>query len=379
MCARISVVPGLRFGLLAFLLCVVPLVADAHPLSFTDTTVTLHVDGTFQVDMVCDLDALALGLPQDTDDAQLVAALGALSPSEFSELTQRLRQLFLRRVRLRFDGVPAPFEVSFPDHLTPRATESSISTVLGLTARLSGVVPPGATEVEFFASRSFSNVHLTVVDTAREISVRSVMERGARSDPFALRGEVTPPSRGEVGWQYLRLGFVHIVPDGADHILFILGLFLLSVRLRPLVWQVTAFTLAHAITLALGAFAIVTLSPRIVEPLIALSIVWIAAENTLTARLKPWRTGVVFVFGLLHGLGFARVLTELGLPDEERLLALGMFNAGIEVGQLAIIAIALGTLGWFRNRTWYRRRLVVPLSALIGIVGVVWTVERVLR
>lgn len=369
--------PRLRFGILAFLLCAVPLVADAHPLSFTDTTVTLQADGTFQVDMVCDLDALALGLPQDTDDAQLVATLRALSPREFSELTERLRRLFVRRVRVRFDGDPAPFDVSFPDHLTSRATESRIPTVLGLTARLSGVVPPGATEVEFFASRSFSDVHLTIVDMVREIRVRSVMERGARSDPVALTGEAAS-GRGQVGWQYLRLGFVHIVPDGADHILFILGLFLFSVRLRPLVWQVTAFTLAHAITLALGAFAVVSLSPRIVEPLIALSIVWIAVENMATTRLKLWRTGVVFVFGLLHGLGFAGVLAELGLPDEERVLALGMFNAGIEVGQLAIIALALGTLGWFRNRTWYRRRLVVPLSALIGLVGVVWTVERLL-
>ena len=379
MCTKILTAPRLRLGLVACLLCALPHLADAHPFSFTETTVTLPGDGTFRVDMVCDLDALALGLPQDTDDTQLVAALRALSPDEFSELTQRLRQLFLRRVRVRFDGTPAPFGVSFPDHLTPRATESSIPTILGLTARLSGLVPPGATEVEFFASRSFSEVHLTVVDTAREISVRSVLERGARSDPFALRGEVTPLSRREVGWQYLRLGFVHIVPGGADHILFVLGLFLLSVRLRPLVWQVTAFTLAHAITLALGAFAVVTLSLRVVEPLIALSIVWIAVENTLTARLKPWRTGVVFVFGLLHGLGFAGVLTELGLPDEERVLALGMFNAGIEVGQLTIIALALCTLGWFRNRAWYRRRLVVPLSAIIGLVGVVWTVERVLQ
>jgi len=352
---------------------------QAHPLSFTDTTLTLRVDGTFQVDMVCDLDALALGLPKDTDDARLVTKLRGLSSEEFSEVTQRLRQLFLRRVRVRFDGSPAPFEVSFPDHLTPRATESDIPTILGLTARLSGLVPLGAAEVGFFASRSFSDVHLTVVDAARNISVRSVLERGARSDPFELSGEVAVPNRRAVGSQYFRLGFVHIMPDGADHILFVLGLFLLSVRLRPLVWQVTAFTLAHAVTLALGTFAVVTLSPRVVEPLIALSIVWIAVENTLTDRLTPWRTAVVFLFGLLHGLGFAGVLTELGLPDEERVLALATFNAGIEVGQLTIIALALGTLGWFRNRPWYRRRLVVPLSTIIGLIGLVWTVERVLR
>ena len=371
-------VPRPRLGLFAFLLPLLPLAVHAHPLSFTETTLTLNVDRTFRVEMVCDLDALALGLPQDSNDAQLVATLRALSPEDFFDLQQRLRQLFLRRVRVRFDGDPAPFDVSFPDYLTPRTTESSIPTVLGLTARLSGTVPSGAAEVEFFASRSFSDVHLTVVDAVRQISVRSVMERGARSDPFELSGTVDPPHRGEVAWQYLRLGCVHIVPEGTDHILFVLGLFLLSARLRPLIWQVTAFTVAHAVTLALGAFAVVTVSPQIVEPLISLSIVWIAFENTLTDRLSPWRTVVVFLFGLLHGLGFADVLAELGLPDDERVLALVTFNAGIEVGQLSIIALALSTFGWFRGRTWYRRRLVVPTSVIIGLIGLVWTVERVL-
>ena len=367
-----------RLGLITLLVALVPVTLHAHPLSFTETTLTLQPDSRFQVELVCDLDALALGLPQDTDDAQLVAALRGLSPDEFTDVTERLRQLFLRRVRVRFDGEPAPFEVSFPDYLTPSATDSVIPTVLGLTARLVGTVPPGATEVEFFASRSFSDVHLTMVDVSRGINVRSVLERGARSDPFILSGPVESQTRGEVGWQYLRLGFTHIVPNGADHVLFVIGLFLLSVRLRPLVWQVTAFTLAHAVTLTLGSLAVVTVAPRIVEPLIALSIVWIAVENILTDRLSRWRTAVVFLFGLLHGLGFGGVLRELGLPDTERVLALATFNAGIEVGQLTVIAGALVTLGWFRQRVWFRPRIVVPLSGVIGLVGLVWTVERVL-
>ena len=370
--------PRSRLGLLILLLSLLPSTAYAHPLSFTETTLTLHLDGTFQVDMVCDLDALALGLPQDTDDAHLVETLGTLSPEEFADLTQRLQQLFLRRVRVRFDGDPTSFDVSFPDYLTPRATDSVIPTVLGLTARLVGTVPAGATQVEFFASRSFSDVHLTMSDVSRRVRVRSVLERGARSDPFVLAGTVEPQTRREISWQYLRLGFTHIVPNGADHVLFVLGLFLLSVRLRPLVWQVTAFTLAHAVTLTLGSFAVVTVSPQIVEPLIALSIVWIAVENILTERLSRWRTSVVFLFGLLHGLGFASVLSELGLPDQERVLALATFNAGIEVGQLTVIAVALAMLGWFRERAWFRPRIVVPLSAIIGLAGLVWTVERVL-
>lgn len=160
--------------------------------------------------------------------------------------------------------------------------------------------------------------------------------------------------------------------------LFVLGLFLLSVKLRSLVWQITAFTLAHAITLTLATANVVELSSRVVEPLIALSIVYVAIENTLTNRLNPWRPAVVFLFGLLHGLGFAGALTALGLPDTERILALVMFNLGIELGQLAVIGTALGTIGWWHLRPWYRRRIVIPLSVAIALVGVFWTLRRVL-
>ena len=352
--------------------------ALAHPLTFTGVTLTLHADGAFEADLIYDLDALALGVPLDTDDAELVAALESLSPEELETRIARLRRLLERRVRVRFDGEPAPFDVSFPDHGTARATEADIPTVLGLTARLGGTIPEGAATVGFFASRALGEVHLTVVDAARDVEVRSVLEAGARSDPLDLTGPVAAPARGSVAREYARLGFVHIVPEGLDHILFVLGLFLLSARLRPLVWQVTAFTVAHAVTLTLAALGVVALSPRLVEPLIALSIVYVAVENVLTDRMTRWRPPVVFGFGLLHGLGFAGVLGELGLPEQERLLALVSFNAGIELGQLTVIAGAALACARFRAAPWYRARLVVPASAGIALIGLVWAVERVL-
>ena len=353
-----------------------PASSRAHPLTFTETTIVLRPDGSFQTDLVCDLDALALGAPQNADDAALVAALGALAPGELEARLDRLRQLFQRRVRVRFDGEPAPFEVSFPDQGTPAATASSIPTMLGLTARLTGTVPAGATNMEFFASRAFADVHLTVRDEIRGLTIRSVLERGARSDPYALAGPVEPPTAVSLGRQYLGLGFVHIVPRGLDHILFVLGLFLLGTRTGPLVWQVSAFTVAHAATLSLAVFEIVALPARVVEPLIALSIVYVAVENVLTARLTPWRPAVVFGFGLLHGLGFAGVLGQLGLPEQERLLGLLSFNVGIELGQLLVIVVALASVGWCRRRPWYRARIAVPLSVAIAGVGLFWAVER---
>ena len=373
--------------------------ASAHPFTFTETELRLRANGTFQVDLTCDLDALALGAPQDTDDAELVASLEAHSPAALDDRIAQLRRLFERRIRVRFDDTPAPFDVSFPDYDTPRAAEAEIPTLLGLTARLTGTVPAGATNVEFFASRAFSDIHLTVVDETRDVTRRSILEPGARSDPFELLGPVAEPNRLAIAWQYIRLGFAHIIPDGLDHILFVLGLFLLSTELRPLVWQVTAFTLAHAVTLTLATIGTVSLPASVVEPLIALSITWVAVDNILTGRQpvrgegaalrrmprhvlhglpSPWRPAIVFLFGLLHGLGFAGTLAELGLNEGERTLALVSFNAGIEAGQLAVIAAAFAALGWLDHRAGYRRWVVVPLSGTIALVGLIWAVDRVM-
>ena len=370
--------PTRRLPLLTLIVLVgLQVSSSAHPLTFTDATIVLRPDDSFQTDLICDLDALALGAPQNADDATLVASLRALSPGELEETLDRLRQLFLRRVRMRFDGEPAPFEVSFPDQGTPAATEAAIPTMLGLTARLTGTVPTGATDMEFFASRAFSDVHLTVRDEIRHLTTRSVLERGDRSDPYPLAGPLEPPTPLSVGRQYLELGFVHIVPQGLDHILFVLGLVLLGTGTRPLVWQVSAFTVAHAATLSLAVFEIVALPARVVEPLIALSIVYVAVENVLADRLTRWRPANVFGFGLLHGLGFAGALGQLGLPEQERLLGLLSFNVGIELGQLLVIALALASVGWFRHRPWYRARITVPLSVAIAGVGLFWAVERV--
>ena len=118
-----------------------------------------------------------------------------------------------------------------------------------------------------------------------------------------------PPLTGrQVAWQYFTLGFTHIVPQGTDHILFVLGIFLLSARWRSILLQVSTFTIAHSITLGLTMYGVVSLPARIVEPMIALSIAYVALENFVTSELKPWRLALVFSFGLLHGMGFAGVL-----------------------------------------------------------------------
>jgi hypothetical protein len=184
-------------------------------------------------------------------------------------------------------------------------------------------------------------------------------------------------SRTDVFFVYLQLGFTHIIPLGFDHILFIISLFLLSPKLKTILWQATAFTIAHSITLGLAMNDIISAPPHIIEPIIALSIMFVALENVITDKLKPTRILIVFAFGLIHGLGFAGVLNELGLPKKEFYNALISFNVGVELGQIAVILGAWFLFGkWFNQKPWYRARIVYPLSILIAIIALYWTIER---
>ena len=196
----------------------------------------------------------------------------------------------------------------------------------------------------------------------------------------ALAAPLPPPTRAEIGWQYFALGFTHILPNGFDHVLFVVGIFLLTSKWKSIIAQVSTFTVAHSITLALTMYGIVSLPAKVVEPMIALSIAYVAIENLVVSELKPWRLALVFSFGLLHGMGFAGVLRDLGLPRPAFLTALVTFNVGVEAGQLSVIAIAFALCAYWqrRDRVSYRRFIVVPASFAIALVGIFWTVQRAL-
>ena len=175
---------------------------------------------------------------------------------------------------------------------------------------------------------------------------------------------------------YLKLGFVHIVPKGLDHILFVLALFLLSTQLRVLAIQISIFTLAHTLTLALASMRIVELPSSLIQPLIALSITYVAAENITQRSLKRSRMLVIFGFGMLHGLGLAGVLAQLGLSNRHFFTSLISFNVGVELGQLSVLMLAVILLRWTQSYTWYSTRVVKPISFVIAIVGLFWGIER---
>jgi hypothetical protein len=185
------------------------------------------------------------------------------------------------------------------------------------------------------------------------------------------------PTADVIGF-YFRLGFVHIIPEGIDHILFIAGLCLLSTKVKVMLWQATAFTVAHSITLALSMKNILVAPGQIVEPVISLSIAFIAVENIMISQLKSWRIAIVFLFGLIHGMGFASALNETGLPPDRFFTSILSFNLGVESGQVAVILLTfLLIILPLKNKCWYRPVVVYPLSIMIALVAAYWTVERV--
>ncbi|GAA5171685.1 hypothetical protein GCM10025770_36710 [Viridibacterium curvum] len=181
--------------------------------------------------------------------------------------------------------------------------------------------------------------------------------------------------------EFLALGIEHIL-TGYDHLLFLAALLIVCRQLRTALIIITAFTLAHSITLALAALDIVQLSGRLVEPVIAATIVFVGLENLWRARRSEQelrgRWVLTFVFGLMHGFGFAGALRESGLPPGgmELIAPLLAFNLGVETGQLAVAAVFLPLLFWLRRFAWFNQRVLMPASILVALAGLWWLLER---
>lgn len=337
-------------------------------------------EARYQIAFVLNLEALIAGIGpehEDTNDAPtagLYDRLRTLDPiglrAEFDGFASQL----LEGLSITVDGAAtAPAVVSL---ITPATGDLDLprDSILTVAAPL----PEGAEALTFAWSPGFGNVVFRTALDEDGAGYSAYLTGGEASAPIPVTGPASQ-SAFDVFVDYIGVGFEHIVPLGLDHILFVIGLFLFSARLRPLLIQISAFTVAHTVTLALGLFGVVAVAPEIVEPLIALSIVYVAVENILFRRLTPWRPLLVFAFGLLHGLGFAGVLTEFGLPEGRYVVGLIAFNIGVELGQLAVVAACFLAFGyWFGERPWYRRAIVVPGSVFVAVIGAYWVVERTL-
>ena len=360
-------------------LMMVPGLCAAHTIRPAVVTATFASDASFVLEIRTNLEAVIARISPkhaDTDDSPNAAdydRLRQLPPEELEASFQAFSPEFIGKLSVSFDDVKVPVRLERTD--IPEAGDVRLARKSVVFLR--GAIPAGASRFVWHYPEAFGSSVLRLRYSDGKTAKSYWLKEGKPSPPFELAKEFVPRSRTEVVVDYTLLGFTHILPLGLDHILFVLGIFLLCLQLGPILWQVTAFTIAHTITLGLSIYGVISLSPTIVEPLIAASIVYVGVENIITGTLKPWRVVIVFLFGLLHGMGFAGVLTEIGLPRSEFLTALIAFNVGVEFGQLAVILGALTLVGWFRNREWYRQRVVIPASLLISLIGLYWTIQRI--
>lgn len=321
----------------------------------------------------------------EAPEAEEYDRLRALLPQALTELTEdRWREI---ADGLQISGV-GPLElvnVEVPLEALPELARES-----RLTFR--APVLDGVEAVQFGWTQSFGPL---VVRQVRPDGVFAVLLRGGELSPELPVGGVFQERAGDAFARYVVEGFEHIVPKGLDHILFVLGLFFFALAWSPLLWQVTAFTVAHTITLALATVGLITIPAAwmwLVEALIALSITYVAVENILRPKLGWWRPAVVFGFGLLHGLGFASVLGDLGLAQGQFLVSLIAFNIGVEIGQLAVILAAFvvlilavqiarrvtheGVEAWVEELLVMYRAVSLFGSITIALIGAWWFVER---
>ena len=359
----------MKRALLVFVLitCTAP-AAPAHEIGKTQVGAVIR-DGAYSIDVTVDPDALLVKLEVFSGSPLSGADVGR---ADRDRRINALASTFLERVVVRFDAAIAQprFDYLPASALGDAAQSPSL-------VRLTGQVPPGAREMTFAYGLALGSYALNVRIAGS--AVRTLWLDGTQpSAPVSLVAPPPPPTAGDIARQYLVLGYTHIVPYGRDHILFVLGIFLLSARWRSILLQVSTFTIAHSITLGLTMYGIVSLPAKVVEPMIALSIAYVAIENLVTSDLKPWRLALVFSFGLLHGMGFAGVLRELGLPPSQFLTALLTFNLGVEAGQLSVIAVAFAVVAsWRSDRLAYRQFIVQPASLAIALAGLYWTVQRI--
>jgi hydrogenase/urease accessory protein HupE len=347
--------------------------------------ISANTNGSVKVEVRASIEALLTGInaqyknTQDAPTAEEYDVLRAMQPEQLHDEFDAFKHEFLEQIFLKADGQPVVLEIVDVKIPEPGYTKVPRISVITLGAELD----QSTRALQWYYPARFGDnaVRVRQVDEDNEQwhwSEWQWLRKDTPSQSFSLEEIFTRRPVTEVVFSYISIGFEHIVPKGTDHILFIVGIFLLSTRLKPLLWQVTMFTVAHTLTLALSMKDIVSLPANIVEPLIALSIAYVGIENIFAHSLHKSRLVLVFLFGLLHGLGFAGVLSDFGMPPNAFATALISFNVGVELGQITVILLAYLVVGiWFRHKSWYHQRITVPGSLIISIIGLYWTYDRI--
>jgi HupE / UreJ protein len=349
-----------------------PAAARAHELGTIQVFGTFRGDRTYQIDLQVDQEHLKkdqLGGPARRTRHGAISGL----PAPVAARMGRFLSDLVDAAIVAFDGKSVEPEVEFAPGESGAA----------------GSIPGGAHTFTWSAALPIGSYPLVLTSEGDEGSLWKWVEGGKTSEPFPLPERVVPPPRWELARRYLELGFLDVLPRGADSVLFVLGLFLLARRARPLLLQTAVFAAALSVALALAAVGKLALPPRLLAPLLALTLVYVAAGSLLDGadggqprglgRHGLTRLAVVSACGLLHGLALARFLATSRPPAPELPTVVAGFTLGALAAQLTVLAAAFLLLGLGnREEPWYRRRVVVPASGVIAAIGSYWFVERIL-
>jgi hydrogenase/urease accessory protein HupE len=334
--------------------------ADAHPVPFSYVDVQLH-------DALIDL-TITIHIFDLAHDLQVTPMERLLDPAFLKGREEAIRQLLSPRFTLEEDGRSLA-----PEWQQAEPIEDRQSVRLHLHYRVGSV--PGRVS---FSSAMFpyDENHQTFVNIYENDSLTSqvILDRNhIRTEYYAgTRQGVLAVVR-----KFIPAGIHHIL-IGPDHLLFLVGLLLMGGSIRRLSLIVTSFTLAHSITLSMAALNILAPPARLIEPAIALSIVYVGADNLLAQGGRDVRAWIAFAFGFIHGFGFASVLREMELPRRALGWSLFSFNFGVEIGQLLVVVTVASLFAVLRSRSeWARRQLVFAGSIVVIIAGAFWFVQRV--
>ena len=302
------------------------------------------------------------------------------SPAEHEQLRTGAEQYLRESLSIKLENKLLEYQISFPDYDSdPPTFPTLLNEGAYFTVRIESSIPKNLT----------GNISLAVASGDRPDFILEIPQSGGLSHLVISPGNsdvlfrVIAADKIETSspgiWSIFWLGFSHVIPDGLDHMLFILGLFLMARKWQPLLMQSLMFTLAHSISLGLAVAGVWQIHQWpvawLIEPLIALSIAAIAVENLFRQEAGKWRLITVFVFGLIHGLGFAGSLGVALHGNDNWLTTLAIANLGVEAAQVALLAGAwLITMKWWDSENYQRVRIAA--SVVIGLTGLWWTVER---
>jgi len=333
---------------------------DAHPVPFSYLDVQVQKNG-LDVSLVVHIFDIA-------HDLQLAPPERLLEPAVVAERASAIRALLAPRLELDADGRRLTPEWSEPEILRERQS-------LRLRVRYPATAAPGTVALNTIMF-PYDPQHQTFVNMYEGETLTSQMildDKHPHLEYFAG----TRQGVLAVVKKFIPAGIHHIL-IGPDHILFLVGLLLLGGTMRQLLFVVTGFTVAHSITLSLAALNIVTPPARLIEPAIALSIVYVGADNILAKGGRDVRVWIAFTFGFIHGFGFANVLREMDLPARALGWSLFAFNVGVEIGQLLVVVLVASAFQALRSRSeWAGRHLALAGSVVVILAGAFWFVQRV--